>query len=117
VSVLLVTGDLMTSSRVGAAAVRCKISCLTALPAGSVEQAGQQGARLIVLDLAAQGLDLGVLVGQLKALPHHPKVIAFGPHVHEERLRLAAEAGCDEVISRGQFYARLDAILAPYANG
>jgi hypothetical protein len=39
------------------------------------------------------------------------RVVAFGPHVHEERLAAARNAGCDEVVSRGEFFARLDAIV------
>jgi len=38
-------------------------------------------------------------------------VVAFGPHVHEERLAAAREAGCDEVLSRGEFFARVNAIV------
>jgi hypothetical protein len=52
------------------------------------------------------------IVEQLKAAPNRPRVIAFGPHVHEERLQAARKAGCDEVVSRGQFFAQVEGMLA-----
>ena len=51
-------------------------------------------------------------MNQLRAdASHSVHVVAFGPHVHEERLAAAREAGCDVVVSRGKFFAELDAIL------
>ena len=39
------------------------------------------------------------------------RVVAFGPHVHEQRLAAARDAGCDLVVSRGQFFSQLETIL------
>jgi hypothetical protein len=36
--------------------------------------------------------------------------------VHTEALEAAAAAGCDEVITRGQFERRFDALLAKLQN-
>jgi hypothetical protein len=41
-----------------------------------------------------------------------PQVVAFGPHVHETLLVAAEAAGCDLVLSRGQFFSRLDEIVS-----
>jgi hypothetical protein len=43
-------------------------------------------------------------------------IVAYAPHVHEDRLRAATEAGCNEVLSRGQFDRQMDDILARYAR-
>jgi hypothetical protein len=52
-------------------------------------------------------------VAQLKTTPGAPPtIIAFGPHVHEALLDAATQAGCDEVFSRGQFFAQLDEIIS-----
>jgi hypothetical protein len=90
----------------------------TVRPAGGLNQAVDacraEPGSLLVVDLAApQLLDVGGVVQALKSSGGSPtRVIAFGPHVHESRLREARLAGCDEVFSRGQFFARLDTILS-----
>jgi hypothetical protein len=40
------------------------------------------------------------------------RLIAFGPHVHEEKLAAARTAGFDLVISRGKFFSDVEAIIA-----
>jgi hypothetical protein len=58
-------------------------------------------------------LDIAALVDQLKLkAASATRTIAFGPHVHEERLAAARHAGCDRVVSRRQFFSQLDTILA-----
>ncbi|HEY4234655.1 MAG TPA: hypothetical protein VGM76_14575 [Lacipirellulaceae bacterium] len=111
---VLLTGDLMTQSRVEAAAVRCgaslrSVSDSTTLFAASAESP----TSTVIVDLALSSLDVAALVARLKSLPGaKPVIVAFGPHVHETLLAAAEEAGCDEVLSRGQFFAQLDANLA-----
>jgi hypothetical protein len=73
--------------------------------------------QLVVVDLTLFPLDLATLVAKLKtAHDGRSTIVAFGPHVHEGRLAAAAEAGCDEVLSRGQFFAQLDAIVGRFAD-
>jgi hypothetical protein len=62
---------------------------------GGLELAG------IVVDLETPHLDLPAILAALPA-ESRPKVIAFGPHVHEGKLEAAREAGCDAVVTRGQ---------------
>ena len=67
---------------------------------------------LVILDLGMPGLDVRGVVARLRALRvPAAKIIAFGPHVHEALLQAARDAGCDTVLARGQFYARLDEIV------
>jgi len=66
---------------------------------------------LVLVDLTAPALDIAALVVEMKALDPRPTIVAFGPHVHEALLAAARAAGCDQVASRGQFFAQLDGIL------
>ena len=67
---------------------------------------------LVLLDLTTASLDVHELVPRLRDRASRPiSIVAYGPHVHEESLAAAREAGCDEVLARGQFDAQLDAIL------
>jgi CheY-like chemotaxis protein len=110
---LLISSDLLVISKFQAAAMRQQIEAPTAasLDAG-LSKWGEQAFDLVVLDLSLQGLDPAIAVKRLRALSASPRtIIAFGPHVHEERLAAARAAGCDRVLSRGQFDRSLDQIL------
>src|SRR5687767_12099897 len=109
-AILLLTADLMCSSQLAAAAERAGLSLQTASsPASLVTLAAAAGDNVVLLDLSLPGLDPLHLVPQLRAAPHPPRaILAFGPHVHEARLAAAAQAGCDAVFSRGQFYAQAE---------
>jgi hypothetical protein len=66
----------------------------------------------LIIDLGTTRLDLNALISELSASGTHlPRIIAFGPHVHEEKLASAQRAGCDVVVSRGQFFAQLESLL------
>jgi DNA-binding NtrC family response regulator len=113
---VLLTCDLVTQSRVEAAAMRCGASLRTVSDAESLlTWCVKSPARLVIVDLAVSPVDLAAVVPQLKSRQDfRPTVIAFGPHVHETRLAAAEAAGCDEVLSRGQCFAKLDSILARF---
>jgi CheY-like chemotaxis protein len=115
--ILLLTGDLVTQSRVEAAATRCGAALRTATDAATLlARYAETPAQLLIVDLSASSVDVAAIVAQKKSrLSAPPTIIAFGPHVHEARLAAAEQAGCDEVLSRGQFFAQLDAILARFA--
>jgi DNA-binding response OmpR family regulator len=117
--VALLTADLLQSSQVAGAArlanARLRVfSSADALCAALSEAAlPEEGARLVIVDLALPGLDIRALVERLQTLAAgKPRMLAFGPHVHTERLAAAREAGCDQVISRGQFHSQMDELLA-----
>lgn len=112
-SIALLCADLMQSSQVSGAAQRVGtplrvFSSADALLAGLAAEP----ARLVIVDLALPGLDPARLCSALQELPAGmPRTLAFGAHVHRERLEQAREAGCDLVVSRGEFHARMDALL------
>ena len=73
---------------------------------------------LVIVDLATPGFDVGVARRAIEGVARIrvPAIVAFGPHVHEASLEAARAAGCDEVLSRGQFLSQADAIIARHAT-
>jgi CheY-like chemotaxis protein len=117
VDILFLTCDLIFSSRVAGAAARAGLSFQTvASSAALLERVATAEARaLVLLDLNSPGVDPVQLAPALRGLPNPPRaIIAYGPHVQEERLAAANSAGCDEVLTRGQFNARMDEELAKW---
>jgi DNA-binding NarL/FixJ family response regulator len=101
----------------GAAARRgCSLEVVSTSEA-LVASAERDGTRLAIVDLGLAGLDVTEVVGRLKALAAPPAVVAFGPHVHLARLQAASAAGCDEVVSRGEFNASVERLLERFAPG
>jgi CheY-like chemotaxis protein len=83
--------------------------------AGNSEQAVtlSDAASAVAIDLRTPGLDVEALVPRLReAAQPQAAIVACGPHVHTESLAAATSAGCDAVITRGQFERRFDALLA-----
>ncbi len=67
---------------------------------------------IVLLDLNSPAIDPSVIVPRLKSLAKPPQaIVAFGPHVHAAKLAAAEAAGCDLVLTRGQFDAQMDALL------
>ena len=112
-TVVLLTGDLMAISRVGGAAAASGIEFRAASTAPQAAAlCREMHADVLIIDLATPSLDAAAVVADVRSgTVKPPVVVAFGPHVHEQRLNAAREAGCDRVVSRGQFFAQLDAML------
>ena len=110
-----VTSDLFFSSRVSQAARQLELE-LTVV--GSAEQALQAPAAgdtaLVILDLGRVDADLLPCVQAIRT--HMPKaaVVAYGPHVDETALASAHSAGCDLVLTRGQFDREMKPLLEKY---
>lgn len=112
-TVVLITKDLMFSSRVSGAANRLDLSMLVV---GSFDDL-HTPVEYALVDLTTPGLDINELVTNLRQLAPPPKsIIAYGPHVQEERLAAATAAGCDLVLTRGQFDRQLPELLAEIAG-
>jgi CheY-like chemotaxis protein len=116
-SVLFLSADLVFSSRLAAAAERQGITLTTV---SSIDAAiallAAQDVRLIILDLSNPGLEPETEVVRLREACPGLAVVAYAPHVHEDRLRAAAAAGFNEVLSRGQFDRQMDDLLKRYAR-
>ena len=112
-TVVLLSSDLAVLSRVEGAATRLGQMVRSASgESQAVEFCKAEDANTLVIDLSMPSIDLASLVHQLKSAEgSKTRVVAFGPHVHEQRLAAAREAGCDLVVSRGQFFSQLESIL------
>jgi CheY-like chemotaxis protein len=113
VAVVLLTDDLMVVSRVEGSAQRVGVGVATVGDAaGVVARCTADRVDLVIIDLSARSGDAGGVIEQFRSAGvERPPIVAFGPHVHEGLLAAAAEAGCDQVLSRGQFFAQSEAIL------
>lgn len=111
--IVLVSGDLMVMSRVAGAASQPGHELTTvADDRTAIESCQNRAAAMLIVDLSTPSLNVAELVAGVKRCGGvAPIVIAFGPHVHEEKLAAARDAGCDRVLSRGQFLGQLDALL------
>jgi AmiR/NasT family two-component response regulator len=113
-TVVVLTSDLTMASYVRGAAEQSGAECVTALDADSLLRrlAEITAPAVVVVNLETRGLDIAALIPRLAELSSAPRsVIAFGPHVHEDRLQAARDAGCTEVLSRGKFHAQAVEIL------
>ena len=111
--VLLVTTDLMISSHVEGAAKRQAAPLVVASYADALERMQQEGFDLVAVDLTTVSGDLQHELQRLRKLcPLESKLLAFGPHVHKAKLEAAQAAGFDLVLSRGEFHAKVDQLLA-----
>ena len=89
--------DLMDRSKVAAAGDVTFVADAAAL--------ADAEADVVVVDLNRPGV--------LDVLPRvEAKTIGFGSHVQRDRLDAARAAGCDVVLKRSEFFARLPALLA-----
>jgi len=103
--ILLLSQDLMLVSRVAGIARELECDSTTAANvAQAISFCQQEACQVLVVDLKQPGLDVAALVNAVRekssaAVP----IVACAPHVHESRLEAAREAGCDKVVTRGQF--------------
>lgn len=112
-SALALISDLMTASQATAAAQRAGAPLtLVASEDALIAQAESLSPRLVIVDLSHPGMDASRLFDRLQPqLPSGATTVAFGPHVHKERLAAAAAAGFGLVLSRGRFQTEMVEIL------
>lgn len=114
--VIYLTTDLMFYSRVvGAARLLGRPLAVVPTAAALIERCTADAVALVLVDLSLPRLDIADLATKLRALPNPPKaIVAYAPHVHEEKHAAATAAGCTEVLSRGQFSGQIERILGQY---
>jgi hypothetical protein len=100
--VLVICSDLFFSTQVAnmvrAAGFDAILEMQAARAPGLLASGCWAGA---VVDMETNGLDLAGLIASLGPEPR-PRVVAFGPHVHEAKFEAAKQAGCDALLTRGQ---------------
>jgi len=120
--ILLVSSDLMSTSRIAGLAEEAggrleTLRSLDAPPPGGPYD-------LVLLDLQALGGHPAALVTQARDLiarqpertGSRTRVVAFGPHVARERLEQARAAGADASVSRGELLGGFAAIVARWTG-
>lgn len=115
--VLVISPDLMVTSRLAALASSCHSTITTLRSPDAAIDAGPYD--LVLLDLqAAPGGAAGLvdearslIAGLSPAAGADTKLIAFGPHVAKQRLDDAKAAGADAVVSRGELLGSFPAIV------
>lgn len=111
--VIVLSADLSIAALVPGAAQRTGVAAAVAMSVAALRtKVAADPPHLIVIDLEFPGLAIDTLAAELRTAAPHAKLLAFGPHVHEQKLQAAQSAGCDTVLPRGQFHAQLDAIFA-----
>jgi hypothetical protein len=114
--ILLISPDLMSTSKLAGLAREADglLETLRSLN----DKLRSDHYDLVLLDLQAFRDDPAVLVAKvcvlLDSLPEKNKlmkVVAFGPHVHKQRLDDAVAAGVDESVSRGELFGSFPALL------
>ena len=116
--VLFFSSDLVFSSRLAGAGQRLgvPVSPVSSLDAAVARVQGDS-IGLVILDLSTANIDPQMAVARLRESQPALAVVAYAPHVHEDRLRAAAAAGCNEVLTRGQFDRQMEDLLVRYRQG
>lgn len=101
--IAILTTDLMFSLRVVAAgkALGRDVRVVAGVEQTATKLAPE--AELVFLDLVGCGAAPDVALAGVRQAAPRARVVAFGPHVDEQLLAAASAAGCDQVISRGEF--------------
>src|SRR5262245_38096346 len=109
---LLLSDDLLFTSRITATASALGLSIKTARSADVLKNlAAQQAPACVIVDLANPGLNIAELVSALQQHAPPPRVVAYGAHVDTATLKKARDAGCDPVLPRSKFVEDLAALL------
>jgi hypothetical protein len=108
-SVVMLSGDLMFASRVKSAAEHAG---LTFRIGGSLPEDENDAIRFVVLDLSTRSGLTSAIAGQCSERCAQAKLIAYGPHVHVDRLKAARAAGIETVLTNGQFDAALPQLFS-----
>lgn len=112
---IYLTSDLFFSSRIVSLARQLgwEIQMVGNIAAAMQRAAVADGVDLLLIDLQHTLGELAELVPQLRQQHPQIRVIAYGPHVDEQLLAKARAAGCDQVLTRGQFNQQAAVLLQP----
>ncbi len=112
-SVLLLSTDLLFASRVSQAARTADVDLRVVADTDQVLQhvTDECSPHLLILDLSAADCDVQRIVTAVRRSPSPARVIAYASHILGSLLQRARQAGCDQVLTRGQFASRLDELM------
>ena len=109
--VLAAIPDLFFGSKVSGAARHLGVEVLFASTREALLDRARSQPDLVIVDLDAQQVDPLGAIREIRSATGL-RLVAFASHVHGARLDEARAAGCDEVLTRGSFSARLPELLA-----
>jgi len=113
--VLLVSGDLMASSRLAGIGRGAGVEVETLAAPGGMPHG--TAFDVVLIDLQSLPGDPAAHVARARQLGGATaKVVAFGPHVWKERLDAAISAGADDAVSRGAVMESLPDLLARWTG-
>ncbi|MGE5193331.1 MAG: response regulator [Deltaproteobacteria bacterium] len=113
---LLVSRDLFFTSKVTGTAEMLGFDVQVVADAkAAAERVAAAPYACIFIDLADLEFDVAGFFARLSA-EGRPPVVAFGSHVATARLQAARDAGCDDVLPRSRFSARLPDLLRKYCG-
>lgn len=117
--ILAIVDDMFFASKIRAAATAAgrAVTFVKSIPQLESE-AADKAPSLVIIDLDSDRTDPIQVIKQLKstALASVP-IVGFLSHVHVELKRTAEAAGCDYVLPRSAFAARLSELLAGNLEG
>ncbi|MEO2014369.1 MAG: hypothetical protein ABGZ53_08330 [Fuerstiella sp.] len=111
-AVILLANDLMLSSTVSGFSAQAGRQFRSAGSISDVVAAiGEDPTALLLVDLGMPGLEVA---GLAESIPTDvlQRAVAYGPHVHTEKLEAATKAGFGKVLSRGQFSAQVGMLIS-----
>jgi DNA-binding NarL/FixJ family response regulator len=118
--ILLASPDLMVTSRLASLGRECGAVIETVRSLDDPPPGLSDPYDVVLIDLQAHGDDPAVLVTRVRSLiagfAGGPRLVAFGPHVHRQRLDDACAAGADEAISRGELLGSLPALVRRWSG-
>jgi DNA-binding NarL/FixJ family response regulator len=109
--IVFLSSDLMFGSRVVGAVRALGAPLLLVSRMGELKGKLSPGCRLVMVDLGLDGLDLSEVVTVVRAAAAEARIVAYGAHVNEAALAAASQAGCDQVLTRGQFHNQYAELL------
>lgn len=109
--IVAISNDLMATAPIENAARQAGATCKVVAPAAAADCS--ESPHLVLLDLSATS-EVGPLVATLLQQFASAPIVAFGPHVHADKLKAASEAGCQQVLTRGQFHQQVVPLVASY---
>lgn len=111
---LAVTNDLMATAPIEHAARQLGQACRSATTSQLAGLELSELPQLVVLDLTATSDISGTVAAIQRVASTETPIVAFGPHVHEATLQAAEDAGCVQVLTRGQFHRDMLAVLGEF---
>jgi len=106
----------MFSSRVVGAAQALGVQVQLVANAAALPEKITADCRLVLVDLSLDGLNLPAAVQAVRSGAPQARIIAYGAHVDEAALADASDAGCDTVLTRGQFHKQYVDLLQTAAD-